>query len=113
MQSGNQEIIERTLEQVARAVKEDGADTVILGCTCMATIAPMIAANSSVPILEPMRTGYAVTESLLRLGITQSRVAYPQTNPQLLGAMDDMIASMDSPNLSTDCDMCIVSEAAE
>jgi len=113
MQSGNQEIIERTLEQVARAVKEDGADTVILGCTCMATIAPMIAANSSVPILEPMRTGYSVTESLLRLGINQSRVAYPQTNPQLLGAMDDMIASMDRPNLSTDCDMCIVSEAAE
>jgi len=113
MQNGNQEIIERTLEQVALAVTEDGADTIVLGCTCMATIAPMIVAQAPVPILEPMRTGYSVTESLLRLGITQSRIAYPQTNPQLLGAMDDMIAGMDHPNLSTDCDMCVVSEAAE
>ncbi len=113
MQSGNEEIIERTLEQVALAVKEDGADTIVLGCTCMATIAPMIAARASVPVLEPMRTGYTVVEMLLRLGIKQSRVAYPQANPQQLGALEDMIANMAHPNLSADCDMCIVSEAAE
>ncbi|NQV80590.1 MAG: aspartate/glutamate racemase family protein [Alphaproteobacteria bacterium] len=113
MQAGDQEIIERTLEQVRLAVTEDGADTIVLGCTCMASIAPTIAARSSVTVLEPMRTGYTVVEMLLRLGIIQSRVAYPQTNPQQLGALDDMISRMAHPNLSTDCDMCLVSEAAE
>jgi hypothetical protein len=50
---------------------------------------------------------------LLRLRLTQSRVAYPQANPDLLRATEDMIVNMERPNLSADCDMCVVSEAAE
>ena len=60
-----------------------------------------------------MRTGYVATEALVRLNLRQSRVAYPQANPELLRATEDMVANMERPNLSADCDMCVVSEAAE
>lgn len=114
MQEHNRSIIERTLDQIQQAVDEDGADSIVLGCTCMAAIGPDIIDLSPVPVLEPMRTGYKVAEMGLCLGGRQtSRVTYPRANPGLLGAVDDMVSHMRNRELSASCDMCVVAEAAE
>lgn len=114
MQNHSRSIIERTMEQIKRAVDEDGADSVVLGCTCMAAIGPELIDRSPVPVLEPMRAGYKVAEASLSLGIRQtSRVTYPRANPALLAALDDMISHMHNRELSASCDMCVVAEAAE
>ncbi|MEK9944842.1 MAG: aspartate/glutamate racemase family protein [Alphaproteobacteria bacterium] len=113
MNDHNEDFTQRVHDAVRLAVEEDSADSVVLGCTCMAVIGPEIADRAPVPVIEPMRAGYVATEAMLRLNLTQSRVAYPQANPDLLRATEDMIANMERPNLSADCDMCVVSEAAE
>jgi Asp/Glu/hydantoin racemase len=47
------------------ALAEDGSDTIILGCTCMAGMGPFLK-EAGLPVIEPMRTGYLVAEMLLR-----------------------------------------------
>ncbi|OUW81012.1 MAG: hypothetical protein CBD74_08950 [Saprospirales bacterium TMED214] len=46
---------------------EGEADTIILGCTCMAGMYPVLKADG-LAVLEPMRAGYLATELLLRAG---------------------------------------------
>ena len=50
-------IQDRILAAIDAAVREDGADTIMLGCTCMAPVGPEITKRAKVPVLESMRTG--------------------------------------------------------
>ena len=50
-------------QTVARAVEADGADVVILGCTCMSHLGPILN-EGGFPVIEPMITGYLYTEFL-------------------------------------------------
>ena len=56
-----------TLDQVRQVISltlsQEGADTVILGCTCMSNMAPILKAEGF-PIIEPMATGYLYAEFL-------------------------------------------------
>jgi len=56
-----------TLTQVRQtmrqALDQEGADTVILGCTCMSSMAPILKAEGF-PVVEPMATGYLYAEFL-------------------------------------------------
>jgi allantoin racemase len=48
---------------VIKACEKDGADTVILGCTCMSHLGPILK-DEGFPVIEPMITGYRYTEFL-------------------------------------------------
>ena len=110
----NEDVIERVFAEIEAAVTEDGADTIMLGCTCMAPIGPEIAVRSSVPVLESMRTGYKVVETMLSLGIRHSFEAYPKADASNLGAVGTLVAGQGDINLGGDCEVCIVAqEAAE
>lgn len=78
MRRGEKTQKERILSQCDRAIKEDKADTIILGCTCMSPIARSIAAEFDAPILNPMTTGYKFLELLVDLKLSQSEIEYPQ-----------------------------------
>ncbi|MBM3504317.1 MAG: hypothetical protein FJX65_10625, partial [Alphaproteobacteria bacterium] len=69
---------DRIVRHIERAVAEDGADTIVLGCTCMCPAAKGIAARAKVPVLNPATTGYKAAEMTLALGITHSGEAYRQ-----------------------------------
>lgn len=56
-------IIERVVTECERAVRDDGAQAIVLGCTCMAPIGPAVAARVSVPVIESSRTGYLAAAS--------------------------------------------------
>jgi allantoin racemase len=47
------------------ALEADGSDTIIMGCTCMAGMAPFLR-GAGLPVIEPMLTGYLAAEMLLR-----------------------------------------------
>jgi len=51
-------IVERVAAECERTVREDGAQAIVLGCTCMAPIGPAVAARVSVPVIESARVGY-------------------------------------------------------
>lgn len=81
MQAGNDRTCERIIAACKRAIDEDGAEFIILGCTCMSPIASRIAANCSVPVLNPFATAVKIAETMLTLGVA------PQS-PGVLRARD-------------------------
>jgi len=76
MRSGEATQQDRIVAMCYRALEEDGADTIMLGCTCMSPIAQEIAARVKAPVLNPLTTGYKATEMALALTQVHSVEAY-------------------------------------
>jgi allantoin racemase len=114
LKDGNASIVDRVMEQIEKAIHEDGADTIMFGCTCMAPIGPLVAERSPVPVLESMRTGYKTVEAMLALGIKHSHTAYPKADPSNLDAVGALVAGQGDLDLGGDCEVCVIAqEAAE
>jgi allantoin racemase len=62
-----------------RAIEEDGADTVILGCMTMAFAERHLelAAALGVPVVNPAHAALKLAEALVGAGLTHSKRAYP------------------------------------
>ena len=73
-----------TIEIGRRAVEEDGADTLILGCMSMGFlgIAEEVTGELGVPVINPARAALGFAEALVGSGLTHSRRAY-MTPPKL------------------------------
>ena len=65
MRRGEVDSMENLTAHCRKAV-ESGAKTIMLGCTCMAPIAHLLAEQSTVPVIEAMTTGYGITELALK-----------------------------------------------
>jgi allantoin racemase len=75
--SGREDIVaEKVAEQARRAIDEDGADVIILGSTTMHQTAPYLA-DLPVPVINPGPIAVKMTEALLGLGLSHSKVAFP------------------------------------
>jgi len=65
---------ERVVEEVTWAVEADGADVICLGCAGMAGVAERVQAEVGVPVVDGVTAGVALAESLVRLGLSTSKV---------------------------------------
>lgn len=73
---------ERLLEQAELAVREDGAETIVLGCTGMLGLAESLMralkkAGLPVPVVDPSAAAIGYLQLLIRGGLTHSKRAYP------------------------------------
>jgi allantoin racemase len=66
--------VQAIVEQAERAVKEDKAEVICLGCGGMAELEEQVKARTGVPIVDGVRAAVAIAESLVRLGLTTSKV---------------------------------------
>ena len=105
--------LDRVIEQALAAVRDDGADTIVLGCTCMAPIASVVASRVPVPVLDPMRTGYTVTETLLKLRLRHSAVAYPQANLPIVSKLESMVDAIAGIELGAECEVCVLGQRSQ
>ena len=89
--SGKEEEIFPLLEAAAmKAIEIDGADVIILGSTTMHQAHAYLQARLPVPVINPGPLSYKIAESMLALGHTHSRTAYPRPmHPRL-----DMLTAM-------------------
>ena len=89
--SGKEEEVFPLLEAAAmKAIEIDGADVIILGSTTMHQAHAHLKARLPVPVINPGPLSYKIAESMLALGHTHSRTAYPQPmHPRL-----DMLSAM-------------------
>jgi allantoin racemase len=55
----------RIREACRQGLEQDGADVILLGCTCMQPTAALLEADG-LPVIEPMVTGYRYLESLVK-----------------------------------------------
>jgi len=65
------------------AVADDGADVLILGCGGILGLAELLSADTGVPVIEPGAAALKYCESLLSLGLSQSKKAYPLPDPSV------------------------------
>ena len=89
--SGKEEEVFPLLEAAAmQAIEIDGADVIILGSTTMHQAHAHLQARLPVPVINPGPLSYKIAESMLALGHTHSRTAYPRPmHPRL-----DMLTAM-------------------
>lgn len=64
---------ENIAEQIGQALKEDGADCVVLGCAGMADMAERLSARFQVPVIDGVKAAAAFALVLARLGLKTSK----------------------------------------
>jgi allantoin racemase len=70
------------LREGRKAVEEDGADVIVLGCTFMAGIAEEASEQLGVPVIDPLAAAMGFAEMLVRLGLSHSKEAYMTPSPK-------------------------------
>lgn len=107
MRAGKAAVIDRIVKAAEGALSR-GADTIVLGCTCMAPIAGQIAARVPVPVVDPMTAGYKFTEAMVALKLLQSPLAYPRAASDRLAAVGKLLSDGTLPASDPDCDVCVI-----
>jgi allantoin racemase len=74
-------------EQCVKAIEEDGADTLVLGCTSLSWMVPEVRAGlkergHEAPVIQPIRAAVMFARALVAMGMAHSPVAYPQAVPK-------------------------------
>jgi hypothetical protein len=98
-------VLERLLEECHRAVSDDGAEAVLLGCTCMAKTAPLLREHfSEVPLIESASCALAVV--LDAVPARRKRTAIAGLVPQLV---DSWLGAWPVSQLpaAEDCEVCV------
>ncbi len=62
--------------EAARAIAEDGAECIVLGCTGMSSLAGRLMGHLGVPVVDPAVAALKLAELYLLMGLTTSRIAY-------------------------------------
>jgi allantoin racemase len=68
--SGARHTIEKEIE---RALAEDGAEAIVLGCAGMTDLARDLERKAGVPVLDGVACGVSLAESLVRIGLRTSK----------------------------------------
>jgi len=88
------------LELCKKAISEDGADVIVLGCTALSHEVRLesIMKETGVPVLDPWVIAIQMAQLLVESGISHSKVAYPfppkkdiNEAPSLKGAFNDVL----------------------
>ena len=61
-------------DEIARAISEDGAEAIVLGCAGMADLAHSLSQEHGVPVLDGVACAVTLAESLFKVGLRTSKV---------------------------------------
>lgn len=95
MRSRRSDMIERIGLQIRAAVEEDGANTVILGCTCMAPVAADVQAYTGAPVVNPLNAAYLQAELTVRIGLSQAPSTFPPAEVPRADVLAAMVGAAD------------------
>ena len=73
-----EKVINLLVEQAKKAVDNDGAQVVIQMCGFMVEYYPRVAERLDIPVVEPIRAALKTAETLVRLGLSHSKLLYPK-----------------------------------
>jgi allantoin racemase len=66
--------VQAILDQSLRAVRDDHAEVICLGCGGMAGLKAKVAERTGVPVVDGVTAAVTIAESLVRLGLTTSKI---------------------------------------
>lgn len=77
--------VDAIVEQAVRAVEHDRAEVICLGCGGMAGLAERVVERTGVPVVDGVAAAVGIAESLVRQGLTTSKVrTYAPPRPKLI-----------------------------
>ena len=92
-----EEIFAALLKEAQSAVDSDGADMIILGSTTMHQAGEYMQAHLPCPVVNPGPVAIKLTESIVELGLSHSKIAFPP--PTTL--QDEKYLAMPGPPVET------------
>lgn len=110
MLDSRETMIQRIVDEIEASARE-GADTVVLGCNCMTPVADILAARSSIPVIDPTAAGYRFVESLVAMGLTHAKDARLPTRSARQPLYAEMVATADGLiGAPEECEVCILDD---
>ena len=79
---------DRTIAEGRRAIEEDGADTLIIGCTGMMGLAEDTQRILGVPVIDAGVAGIRMCEMLIKMDLSQSKHAFPTPRKNMKRRVD-------------------------
>jgi allantoin racemase len=76
-------LLEKTTQEGRLAVEQDGADTLILGCTGMFGLASNAQKELGIPVIDAGVAGIRTCEMLVKMSLAQSKRAYPTPRKEM------------------------------
>jgi allantoin racemase len=76
--------VDKAAQAARKAVEEDGADVLVLGCMSMAflpRICETLSDRLGVPVVNPVTAALKTAETVVTMGLSQSKLAYPVPKP--------------------------------
>jgi len=64
-------------EECRKAVRDDGADVIMLSCMALFGLAKALTKKLSIPVIDPALAALKMAETLTSLDLTHSKVSYP------------------------------------
>ena len=84
-------VIERLVGEARRAVQDDGAEAIVLGCAGMADLEARLRETLTVPVVESVAAGVGLACTLVRLGLGTSKAgAYQPVLPREVDGLPDL-----------------------
>lgn len=81
----NHERTAKALLEISRlAIAEDRADVIVLGCTGMSPLARQMAVELPVPVIDPAVAAIELAKSLVAMGLSHSKRAFPFPRPKAI-----------------------------
>jgi allantoin racemase len=77
-----QKLKDTIIREGRRAIEDDGAEAIVLGCGFMSGKAQEIQQALGVPVIDPWATAMKLAEMLVSLGLSQSKRAYMPPPPK-------------------------------
>ena len=94
-----EEMFQKLTDEAQRAIDEDGADVILLGSTTMHQAGDYMSKHLPAPVINPGPVGIKIAETLVQLGLSHSKVAFPSPPEiqdekffSLVGARDEVRA---------------------
>lgn len=72
------EVETKLINESKKAIEEDGADVIILGCTGFIGMARKMQETLHIPVVDPAPAALKLAESLIDLKLSISKLAYPK-----------------------------------
>ncbi len=74
LESGNPDTTETIRGEVRRAIDEDHAEAIVLGCAGMVDLMTQLSAEFGLPVIDGVTCGVTMTEALVNAGLRTSKV---------------------------------------
>jgi len=86
-------LTEHLLEQSKQAIEVDGAEAIVLGCTGMVDVVEAVAEGLKAmklpaPVIDPSYAAICLLQSLVRCGLSQSRLTYYKSDAKFVTSPD-------------------------